>query len=164
MAAAMEPSTPVQSPRTSSLTLPDITRETIDIGLIDIGGDVGAHISQEDIQQVQIIEMPVLSYLEDYADGRVIGVVRLESGWDGTFEIGSDGLTVIKKTKKPTAFYNAQTILKRHGLDSNNIHVVTLQAAMDKKRKIDLKGAGTKNMHSSVYDEEILWTLPFQVR
>jgi hypothetical protein len=74
-------------------------------------------------------------YLEDYADGQIVGVYPLPSGWDGTFKIGDDQQSVIMTTKIPRSIYNAQTILQCHGFDDNNIHVVSLQAAMNKAKK-----------------------------
>jgi hypothetical protein len=63
------------------------------------------------------------------------GVYPLPSGWDGTFKIGDDQQSVIMSTKIPRSVYNAQTILQCHGFDDNNIHVVSLQAAMNKAKK-----------------------------
>ena len=48
MANNTDAATPVQLAWTSAITLPNITRERIDIGLVAVGGDLGAHISQED--------------------------------------------------------------------------------------------------------------------
>ena len=46
-------------------------------------------------------------YLEDYADGQIVGVYPLPSGWDGTFKIGDDQQSVIMTTKIPRSIYNA---------------------------------------------------------
>ena len=81
------------------------------------------------------LESKLGSYLEDYADGHVIGVYPLASGWDGTFKVGPDQMSVIMSTKVPKAVFSAKTILQRHGLDDNNIHVVSLQAAMTNSQK-----------------------------
>ena len=69
-------------------------------------------------------ESDPFSYLETSADGRLIGVIKLAAGWDGTFVIGDDRKSVMMKTKVPRSFSNSQTILQRHGLDVDNIHVI----------------------------------------
>jgi hypothetical protein len=82
----------------------------------------------------------------------------LPSGWDGTFKIGDDQQSVIMSTKIPRSVYNAQTILQCHGFDDNNIHVVSLQAAMNKAKKQQSK-APNKD-----FREETIWQLPYKVR
>lgn len=98
------------------------------------------------------------SYLLDYADGRIIGVYPLPSGWDGTFKVGPDQQTVIMSTKISKSMFDAKTILQRHGFDDNNMHVVSLQAAMTNAKK-KLSRASDKD-----HNDEIIWHLPFKVR
>ena len=102
------------------------------------------------------------NYLVVYPDGRILGVTRLESGWDGSIYLAEDCKRVMKKTRIPSACFKSQTILQKHGLDRNNIHIVTLKAAMKKKRddlEAKAKAAGTDWKHHDI----VLWELPFEV-
>jgi hypothetical protein len=82
----------------------------------------------------------------------------LPSGWDGTFKVGPDQQSVIMSIKVPRSIYNAQTILQCHGFDNNNIHVVSLQAAMTKAKKQQSKALNKD------FVEDIIWHLPYKVR
>lgn len=117
----------------------------------------------EVVQHSMTSHQKPFSFLETHADGRIIAVTQLESGWDGSFHISDDGMSIIKKTKIPSAMLKAKTVLKKHGLDNNNVHAVTLQAAM-KKRVKELKDIAKKEGRSTLVREEVLWELPFRVR
>ena len=105
------------------------------------------------------------SYVVPYSDGRLIGVHQLVSGWDGSFCVSKDGMTVYKKTKLSSALFEAKTVLKRHGFDNNNIHIVNLQSAMDKrKEKLQPKEDNMNQPGRPIFHTEAVWKLPFPVR
>jgi hypothetical protein len=83
--------------------------------------------------------IPSKKYLVSYPDGRYLGVVKLESGFNENreaFRMSECRRKVIHRKKKATdttldPMEDANNILNRHGFDENSIHRVTLQAKID---------------------------------
>lgn len=106
------------------------------------------------------------NHLSTGPDGRLIGVTQLISGWDGSLFISDDCKKVIKKTLVSIPLLKAHHILKRHGFDDDNVHIVNLQAQMDASekecRENNKAPDGTKPRE--MHHEEVLWDLPFEVK
>ena len=130
-----------------SITLGDV--DTIESAIRDLN-------INGDIQDVQVPATPkgkmkkeekleamnqdtFLKYSFSEADGRFGYVYHVPSGFDGTFELSDDGRKVVKKEIMQHWMYDAVAVYERMGLDANNVHVVGLQAAMNEKKKDDIK-------------------------
>ena len=91
-------------------------------------------------------DMPdnITKYLAMEPDGRLIGVIHLPSGFDGTIEFneGDEKTAVFQKEVKQQWMYNASRVFQKKGLGRNNVHVISLQAQMDKQKKKDIKAMG----------------------
>ena len=133
-----------------SITLGDV--DTIESAIRDLN-------INGDIQDVQVPATPkgkmkkeekleamnqdtFLKYSFSEADGRFGYVYHVPSGFDGTFELSDDGRKVVKKEIMQHWMYDAVAVYERMGLDANNVHVVGLQAAMNEKKKDDIKKMG----------------------
>jgi hypothetical protein len=83
--------------------------------------------------------IPSKKYLVNYPDGRYLGVVKLDSGFNENreaFRMSECRRKVIYRKKKatdttPDPMEDANKLLNRHGFDENSIHRVTLQAKID---------------------------------
>lgn len=104
-------------------------------------------------------------YMFKEPDGRLALVYHLESGFDGTFELDGANRKVIKKRVKSNWMYNARTVYERLGLTADNVHVVGLQAEMDKQRKKDVRAMGQdpETYNGEIVIEEEAFALPFEV-
>jgi hypothetical protein len=96
--------------------------------------------------------------LTEYPDGRFSCVVKLNSGFNGTFVVSEDGTKVIQKEYVPSTLCCAKNIYYKMGLDDQDVHVVTLQAEIDRLKKDAKKGEG--GFH---YDETVIFNLPVEV-
>jgi hypothetical protein len=87
--------------------------------------------------------IPSRKYLVSYPDGRYLGVVKLDSGFNENreaFRMSECRRKVIHRKKKatdttPDPMEDANKIFSRHGFDENSIHRVTLQAKIDELMK-----------------------------
>jgi hypothetical protein len=87
--------------------------------------------------------IPSKKYLVSYPDGRYLGVVKLDSGFNENreaFRMSECRRKVIHRKKKatgttPDPMEDANKIFSRHGFDENSIHRVTLQAKIDELMK-----------------------------
>lgn len=83
-------------------------------------------------------------YLAKEPDGRLVGCIHLPSGFDGTiaFNDGDKKNKVLLKENQQRWKYNAQRVFEQKGLDRNNVHVVAMQAVMDKQKIQDIIDMG----------------------
>jgi len=105
-------------------------------------------------------------YMVPMADGRIVCVMRLPSGFQGNFSVSDDGKQVLMEMDVPDLFYNAKRIFDHVGdLGSQNIAVLTLQAAMNKQRASDIKAMGEKEGYGGTVKKSlVVFQLPFEVR
>ena len=106
-------------------------------------------------------------YLATEPDGRLVCVIHLPSGFDGTIEF-NDGETknkVLLKEHKQQWMYNAARVFEQKGLDANNIHVVTLQEEMNKQKDKDIKATGEnpESYDGPIIKSRTVFDLPFPV-
>ena len=64
------------------------------------------------------------------------------SGFDGSLELSESNSEVLCREIVPPELYDAVTVYKRLGLPADNVHVVALQAEMDKQREADIIAMG----------------------
>lgn len=64
------------------------------------------------------------------------------SGFDGSLELSEDNTQVICREVIPDDLYDAVVVYKRLGLHTDNVHVVALQAEMDRQKKLDILAMG----------------------
>jgi hypothetical protein len=87
--------------------------------------------------------IPSKKYLVSYPDGRYLGVVKLDSGFNENreaFRMSECRRKVIHRKKKatdttPDPMEDSNKIFSCHGFDENSIHRVTLQAKIDELMK-----------------------------
>jgi hypothetical protein len=102
--------------------------------------------------------------LEEY-DGRLALAYRLTSGFDGTFELTEDNRTIIMKMIQPPSVYQARTLYSQAGLTRDNIHVIGMQALMDKQREKDIAAMGQNpdTYIGEIWVKHTVFDLPFEV-
>ena len=92
-------------------------------------------------------------------DGRLAGLVKLPSGFNGSIFISEDCRKVMMKTMIPKVMVDAQKSFAKLGIPKTNVFVVHLQAVMDTVKNNAEKGPGT-----SLYTESVVFQLPMKVR
>jgi hypothetical protein len=103
-------------------------------------------------------------HLCTYADGRVVAVCQLASGWRGEFRLSDDCKSIIRTTEVRPAIVSAVVILKRLGLPTDNINRVNLQAHIDEKKKKHLSKQSREHGTRQPVLEDTVFALPFEVK
>lgn len=96
-----------------------------------------------------------------YADGRVVGVCQLPSGWQGEFYFSDDCTKVLRTTEVRPAMTSAMTILKRLGLPTDNVNRVNLQAHIDEKKKKHMLQQSREHGTRQAVVKDIVFELPY---
>lgn len=100
-----------------------------------------------------------LQILVQCPDGRLAGFVSLPSGFDGTFLISDDGKSVVQKTYCSKTFLEAKSIFYKLGLTEQDVHVVHMQAEIDR-----LVAKSKKSEAGRIFTEKVIFLLPYEVK
>lgn len=86
-----------------------------------------------------------LKYMVKLADGRILCVYQLPSGFEGNFEFekGKTKTKIYLKKVMPRFAYDACRVFHRKGLGANDANIVELQTAMNKQREKDIRAMGS---------------------
>ena len=90
-------------------------------------------------------------------DGRLAGMVKLPSGFNGTIRISDDCRKVVMKTMIPKAMQDATKALRELGVPKTDVFVVLFQHAMDLVKEDSEEENGKR------FTESVIFHLPCKV-
>ena len=98
-------------------------------------------------------------YLATCPDGKLAGVIKLPSGFDGNISTSDDCRKVVIKTFIPRVLTDAEKCFSKLGIPKTNVFVVHLQSAMNSVVQDAKTGENAR-----LYNEVDIFHLPFKVR